>query len=217
MKRSSNRRPFFLTHFCMFRLSSVVGLLFISLSAFTQNNWCGTDKIQHDLELANPEFRNKMHQRMLNASTGWNNQNGAVSKVALDIPVVVHIIHDNGIGNITDDQVNDALRILNEDYNRQNSDTAQTRNTTNAPFKSIAGVMDVHFKLAKLDPNGNCTNGIVRVNAPSLTYNANDDCKFSSNGGSDQWPMDRYLNIWKFRIKLKRFITNRARSSFFIC
>ena len=196
MKRSSNRRPFFLTHFCMFRLSFVVGLLFISLGAFTQSNWCGTDKIQHDLELANPEFRNKMHQRMLNASTGWSNQNGAVSKVALDIPVVVHIIHDNGIGNITDDQVNDALRILNEDYNRQNSDTVQTRNTTNAPFKPIAGVMDVHFKLAKLDPNGNCTNGIVRVNAPSLTYNANDDCKFTSNGGSDQWPMDQYLNIW---------------------
>ena len=40
----------------MFRLSFVVGLLFISFGAFTQHNWCGTDKIQHDLELANPEL-----------------------------------------------------------------------------------------------------------------------------------------------------------------
>jgi PKD repeat protein len=36
----------------------------------------------------------------------------------------------------------------------------------------------------------------VRVNAPELANNANDDCKYSSNGGSDQWPMDKYLNIW---------------------
>lgn len=180
----------------MFRFLVVFSFVSLHSFLFSQNNWCGTDKIQQDLELANPNFKETLHKSMLKASTGWSNTSGAVAKVALDIPVVVHIIHDNGNGNITDEQVYDALRILNEDYNRMNADTAQTRNTINAPFKPIAGVMDVHFKLAKLDPNGNCTNGIVRVNAPSLTYNANDDCKFSSNGGSDQWPMDRYLNIW---------------------
>lgn len=180
----------------MFRLILSIGLITFNSLVFAQNKWCGTDKIQHDLELSHPQFKETMHKSMLKASNGWVNQTGTHQKVALDIPVVVHIIHDNGIGNITDEQVYDALRILNEDYNRQNPDTLQTRNTLNAPFKVQAGVMDVHFKLAKLDPNGICTNGIVRVNAPSLTYNANDDCKYTSNGGSDQWPMDEYLNIW---------------------
>jgi len=50
--------------------------------------------------------------------------------------------------------------------------------------------------LAKIDPNGNCTNGIVRVNAPNLTYNTDDACKYAANGGSDQWNSDQYLNIW---------------------
>lgn len=180
----------------MFRFILLYCLIALPTALFSQNNWCGTDKIQHDLELANPQFKETMHKSMLKAATGWINQTGAHEKVALDIPVVVHIIHDNGIGKISDEQVNDALRILNQDYNRLNPDTIQTRNTTNAPFKAQAGVMDVHFKLAKLDPNGNCTNGIIRVNAPSLTYNANDDCKYTMNGGSDQWPMDQYLNIW---------------------
>jgi PKD repeat protein len=117
-------------------------------------------------------------------------------KSILEIPVVVHILHDNGIGNISEAQVLNALEILNNDYNRLNADSASTRNTLNAPFQSIAGSMDVLFKLAKIDPQGECTNGIIRVNAPNLTYNTNDDCKYAANGGSDQWPMDKYLNLW---------------------
>lgn len=164
--------------------------------AFSQQPWCGTDQILQNLKTQNPGFEQHMHKSMLKASNGWVNQTGAIQKISLDIPVVVHIIHDNGIGNISDEQIFDALRILNEDYNRLNPDTNVTRNTLNAPFKPIAGDMDVHFKLAKIDPNGNCTNGIIRINAPELTYDADDACKFSSNGGSDQWPMDKYLNIW---------------------
>ena len=38
------------------------------------------------------------------------------------IPVVFHIIHDNGPENISDAQVQDAIRILNDDLNRLNAD-----------------------------------------------------------------------------------------------
>lgn len=165
-----------------------------SVFGFSQqgNGWCGTDKILQDLKANNPGFTEHMHKSMSKASLGGS----AVQKSLLSVPVVVHIIHDNGVGNISDEQVMDALNILNQDYNRQNPDTTNTRNTATAPFKPQAGVMDIEFILAKIDPDGNCTNGIVRVNAPDLTYNAGDDCKYSSLGGSDQWPMDKYLNIW---------------------
>lgn len=164
----------------------------LMFNTFGQNNWCGTDRILQNLKNSNPGFSEHMHHAMSRASHG----NGVSNKSTLIVPVVVHIIHDNGIGNISDQQVQNALDVLNADYNRQNTDTANTRNTSTAPFKPNAGPMDIVFKLAKIDPNGNCTNGIVRVNAPSLTYDANDDCKYSSNGGSDQWPMDSYLNLW---------------------
>jgi PKD repeat protein len=173
-----------------------ISLILLALLAFNtlyaQQNWCGTDKIQQELKAKNPGFAEHMHKSMKKAASGHNSGQKAI----LYIPVVVHIIHDNGIGNISDEQVSDALRVLNLDYNRQNADANSTRNTADAPFIPIAGDMEVEFKLAKKDPQGNCTNGIVRINAPELTYNANDDCKYDSNGGSDQWPMDKYLNIW---------------------
>lgn len=173
-------------------ISTITLILLGLFSVKAQSNWCGTDRIQQELKAKNPNFAEHMHKSMKKAAAGSTYG----QKATLYIPVVVHIIHDNGIGNISDEQVHDALRVLNMDYNRQNADAGMTRNTTDAPFVPIAGDMDVEFKLAKKDPQGNCTNGIVRVNAPELTYNANDDCKYSSNGGSDQWPMDRYLNIW---------------------
>ena len=162
------------------------------MSFAQQEKTCGTDLILQQLKAQYPDFEQRMHQGLTHAANG----DGELPKSTINVPVVVHIIHDNGVGNISDEQIFDALAVLNSDYNRQNSDASNTRNTPTAPFASQAGLMDVKFRLAQIDPNGNCTNGIVRVNAPGLTYNADDACKYAANGGSDQWPMDKYLNIW---------------------
>lgn len=180
----------------MNKLIPFIFFFFFAHNGFSQeSNWCGTDKILNQLKADNPTFENHLHKSMTKAASNSGLGNTA-QKSILEIPVVVHILHDNGIGNISEAQVLNALEILNNDYNRLNADSASTRNTLNAPFQSIAGSMDVLFKLAKIDPQGECTNGIIRVNAPNLTYNTNDDCKYAANGGSDQWPMDKYLNLW---------------------
>ena len=168
-------------------------LLIVSSIGFSQNaNWCGTDAIIQSQLNANPSLQNVFHQGLMNAAqTQSTNSRGTVV-----IPVVVHIIHDNGIGNISNAQVENAIQILNEDYTRNNADTTQTRQTGDAPFKNVAAGMDIEFVLAKRDEQGNCTNGIVRVNAPHLTYDAGEDCKDASLGGSDQWNPYRYFNIW---------------------
>ena len=179
--------------------SVIICLFLLSFGSITNaqltHPWCGTDAIQQKLKEQHPDFAEHMHKSMSKVAQRQRDAQGA-QKLTLVVPVVIHVIHDNGIGNISEEQIADGLRILNEDYNRLNADTAATRNTATAPFQSVAGTMDIEFKLAKKDPDGNCTNGIVRVNAPDLTYNADDDCKYSANGGSDQWPMDQYLNIW---------------------
>lgn len=158
-----------------------------------QNNWCGTDhKIQEAISsgLVTPqEIQDRIMRAKQSAHTG--------SRVGpFTIPVVFHIIHDNGIGNISEAQIQSALDVLNEDYNRLNADSTDWRNTANAPFQPVVADMQITFKLAKKDPNQNCTNGIVRHNAPNLTYNAGDDVKSSASGGSDGWDNDKYLNIW---------------------
>ncbi len=160
-----------------------------------QDNWCGTDqRINKEIE-KNPDVRETLYNGLYQAAN-TRSEFSKGNRATLQIPVVVHVLHDNGIGNISDAQIYDALFVLNQDYNRLNADTADTRDVALAPFKQYAASMDVEFKLARLDPNGNCTNGIVRVHAPAQTYNADDDCKFTSLGGSDAWPRDSYFNIW---------------------
>ncbi len=101
------------------------------------------------------------------------------------IPVVFHVIHDYGVENISDAQILDQMMILNRDYRKLNADTAQIV----APFDSIAADCEIEFRLAQIDPNGNCTNGIDRI--PSMeTYVGDDGSKLN------RWPRDMYLNVW---------------------
>jgi PKD repeat protein len=168
------------------------------VSSFALNaqvgSWCGTDHLVQQQIESKPQFKQLLHNSLVSAAHFDHNNEQKVA--AIIVPVVVHIIHDNGEGNISVAQVQSAIDSLNVDYNRQNADSTETRNSANAPFGAIAGSMDIEFRLAKIDPWGNCTNGIVRVNAPHLTHEAGEDCKYDANGGSSAWPKDQYFNIW---------------------
>ena len=74
----------------------------------------------------------------------------------LNIPVVVHVVHrvshaNVGAGtNISDTQIEDALRILNEDYSKTNPEFPNPPRTT---FLTYAGNPDLKFCLATTDPS----------------------------------------------------------------
>lgn len=105
-------------------------------------------------------------------------------KAQYTIPVVFHVIHQNGIENISDAQIIDQINILNRDYN--NPDTSVIIDT----FKSLVADCDIQFKLAQLDPDGNCTNGITR-HYSSLTTTGDHQVKSIVH-----WPPDEYLNFY---------------------
>ena len=102
------------------------------------------------------------------------------------IPVVFHIIHNNGPENITDEQVVDAMRVLNDDFNKLNDDW----DVVNPTFLNLVADVGIEFRLAKKDPFGNCTNGITRT-VSTLTYQGDQDMK-----DLVQWPRNKYLNVW---------------------
>ena len=102
------------------------------------------------------------------------------------IPVVIHVMHTYTSNFISDAQVHDAIRILNEDFRKLNADT----NTIHSAFQTIAADSDIEFRLARLDPNGNCTNGITRTYTP-LTLNAGDNVK-----SLVIWDATKYMNVW---------------------
>ncbi len=104
------------------------------------------------------------------------------------VPVVFHVIHLGGEENITKAQIDDQMRVINEDFQRQNKDSGNLRNY----FKSRAANLDIEFRLAKIDPNGNCTDGVNRIYS-NLTVNAGEAVK-NLNGA--QWDYRKYLNIY---------------------
>lgn len=115
----------------------------------------------------------------------------AVDSPKLYVPVVVHILHQNGTEAIDDDQVYDAIRILNRDFAKLNPDTAEV----SATFKPIIGKPTIGFRLAHLDPNGKCTNGITRT----YTDLTNDGMNSEGITKLINWDPKKYLNVYTVR------------------
>nr|HMT28816.1 M43 family zinc metalloprotease [Bacteroidia bacterium] len=135
---------------------------------------------QQQLEQETQSYAN---QQVANRNAGSGQKNSSVVRV---IPVVFHVIHEGGTENISRAQCLDQLDSLNKDYRRLNADAANTP----APFQPIGGDAEIEFRIASLDPNGNCTDGVVRVFSP-LTTEARNNVKALS-----YWPSNKYLNIW---------------------
>ncbi len=124
----------------------------------------------------------QQHAQQENARTASSNH---ITGQVYIIPIVFHIIHNYGSENISDAQVQDQVRILNDDFRKTSYDTAAIVSA----FKPIMADCEIEFRLAQLDPDGHCTNGIDRI--PSmLTYRADDESKLNP------WPNDMYLNVW---------------------
>lgn len=147
---------------------------------------CSTHEYMENVQMKDPQFI--LNQQLLEQEYQIMLQNGHKpgQKVKRIIPIVFHIFHNNGVENISKERVLEQVEILNKDFQRLNSDT----NETNPIYKSIAADCEIEFRLAKIDPNGNCTDGIVRVQT-DLTYDADDNIKAVS-----RWPNNKYFNVW---------------------
>lgn len=159
--------------------------------AFAQNgfNCSSHDRYQEQLD-NDPVFR--MNQEQLEQETKRMIANKEASRSAAAasyiIPVVFHVIYTTNAGNISDAQIVDQIAILNQEFNRLQADTILTPQ----PFKTVASPFSVEFRLATLDPNGQCTNGINRI------YSTLSNCSFEEDDvkSLSYWPSNRYLNIW---------------------
>jgi PKD repeat protein len=146
---------------------------------------CGTDEAIKQLYTAHPELLQSFidNEQIYNAQI--NAKKSLQSTTVYTIPVVFHVLHQNGAENISDAQIIDGINILNRDMRKLNADTI---NVT-PKFKSLVSDIRIVFELAKLDPQGNCTNGIDRIYTSKTNY-GDDSAKVNP------WPRDKYLNIW---------------------
>ena len=165
-----------------------------------------TNLMNYEIE-NNQEYKQARKENILINKNFINPQK---EQTTISIPVVVHIIyksnHPNiGYGtNIPVEQVEDAIRILNEDYSKTNPEFPNPlavggRNT----FLNQSANANLEFCLANTDPNGNITTGITRTLATNAngTFDADDNTdanamKRTVLGGNDGWTPSKYLNIW---------------------
>ncbi|SES81106.1 GEVED domain-containing protein [Hymenobacter actinosclerus] len=110
----------------------------------------------------------------------------------LTIPVVVHVLYNTSAQNISDAQIASQLAVLNEDFNKLNSDVSKAP----AAFASRAADVGIQFVLAKRDPSGNATTGIERKQSSVSSWSTDDRIKSTSTGGLNAWPSGQYLNLW---------------------
>lgn len=167
------------------------GLMLSGLSSWAQQTAepCGTSAAEKQRTDANPALLIRKEEWLQKINT--LQLNNGTPKAVYRVPVVFHIMHQYGSENISRAQIDDCLRVLNEDFNRQNADTNDTR----AMFKPLAAAFNIEFIRASIDPEGNCTDGITRTYSP-VTFGANDMVKYDAAGGKNAWPTDRYMNIW---------------------
>ncbi len=122
----------------------------------TEGNKCGTDEQMQNLYDENPNSLNEsiaLRQSIASESTDFGMPPPYV------IPVVFHVFgteYNNGT-TVNLSIIQDALDKTNEDFKGLNADYVGI----DAPFDAIKQPLDITFKLAQLDPNGNPTTGVI--------------------------------------------------------
>ena len=154
----------------------------------------------HEGELAaSPAYARNfdaVREAVMNRSS---NGQRSMDSALITLPVVVHVIHKgSAIGvaeNISDAQIISAIDGMNDDF----------RKAANTPGDGIGVDTRIQFELAKRTPNGEPTNGIVRVdgtvlagyeeggirNAPGVAGADEADVK-----GLTTWHGEDYINIF---------------------
>ena len=178
-----------------FRLTTLPLTLFLYLwitclpESQAQDSRCGT--VPYTQSRKQVRFEQWLQDKITQKQA--NTLRSSVDEPIYRIPVVVHVVHRGeavGVGsNIPLAQIEDQIRILNEDFRRLNPDTVDTPDI----FLPVAADTRIEFVLARQDPEGFPTNGVVRVEGNQNNYGLEDAALLSA---LSQWDPNRYMNIW---------------------
>lgn len=135
---------------------------------------------QEKLRLATLEYEESLKNKKVGAAFQYT------------IPVVFHILHENGAENISDANCIAALANINNDYSAAGSDVG----TISPLFSSLYINSDIKFMLAHKDPSGNCTSGINHYYNTGTNWNQASPSYAYSGTGATQWNPTKYLNIY---------------------
>ena len=151
-----------------------------------QSQPCSTDEHHRQLMKAHPELEEYERQFTEQLGRGLAARTTAsVDTQYYDIPLVVHVVHDYGTENLSDNDIYEAAANWALSFVMANPDTSMVI----APFKPYIGNARMRLHLATIDPQGNPTKGVVRHHS-YLTVAGSDQSKI------EPWPNNKYINIY---------------------
>ena len=173
----------------------------IAMGATLEGAHCGTREAMDQFYTQRPEslseamaFAQKKFARPKSSSSlrTLNAEKGVEQKLLAEptyvIPVVFHVYGTNFNGYSVNDQlIEDALRKTNEDF----QGLAPDFDSIISEFAGVKDTLSVEFRLAKIDPNGNATTGIVYHANACGAGNYGD-----SNVANDNWNNYKYMNVY---------------------
>ncbi len=110
----------------------------------------------------------------------------------ITIPTVVHVIHNgDAVGsneNISDAQVLSQITVLNQDFRKMIGTPGYNTNPVGADS-------EIEFCLAAVDPSGNPTNGINRVDLGTASWSSSTTIDNTVKPATS-WDPTQYFNMW---------------------
>jgi hypothetical protein len=154
---------------------------------------CGVQQVNERLSELDPKLRGR--QQRIEEECRRAIEKGEAQRVwrkLVTIQVVVHVVAKTEEEDISDEQIDSQIEVLNQDYRGTNPDRSKVPD----PWTSLVADPNIQFALATKDPRGKPTNGITRVQTTRDSFGTGDSVKTRAGGGTPPWATDRYLNIW---------------------
>ncbi|NMM50373.1 M43 family zinc metalloprotease [Marinigracilibium pacificum] len=106
------------------------------------------------------------------------------------IPVVFHVFGTSFSGQtVTQSKIEQALSVLNEEFQGLNDDF----NSVDARFDGVKQFMNIEFRLAQIDPDGNSTSGVMFYGVQNGFGNGSGyDAKIRQYA----WDNYKYMNVY---------------------
>ena len=152
---------------------------------------CASNEYEEYLRELNPKMETRAQFESWMAQKIKEQQTMSQAGGIVYIPVVVHVIHNGdayGVSeNITDEQVQSQITVMTQDFRKMIG-------TPGYNTDPVGADVQVEFVLAKVDPNGNPTNGINRVNLCKTSWTRAD--LEATGKPATIWDPSQYMNMW---------------------
>lgn len=180
-----------------FMLMSIVG------QAQHDHSRCGHTHINAFNQIHHPLLVQKA-DKIEQFTQNWiaSNQH-AKSGTVLQIPVVIHVVWNDPVENISDAQIQTQLDVLNDDFRKRNADTTFIPGV----FQPLAADIEIEFVLAQRDTLGAPTTGINRI---QTTIDEFGNFNPAALQAVPPWDTTAYLNIYICEITNGGFILGYA-------